>query len=95
MTTQDERPNKKIAERCMFGFPMKPEALGFHALQIVMTQVEEALDSAEKRGREAGIEVALKTVNEVACNANAKYTCCLENGLNAKNIIESAIRRLK
>lgn len=38
-------------------------------------------------------ERAIRAANNASCNAHARYTCCLENGLNAKNIIVVAIQK--
>ena len=40
-------------------------------------------------------EAAAKVADNAACNTEAKYTCCLENGLNARLIIAAAIRGLR
>lgn len=38
-------------------------------------------------------EECIVAASNAPCNQHAKYTCCLENGLNARNIIVEAIRQ--
>lgn len=56
-------------------------------------EIASALDLAEARGRAEENEACRLAVKNAAVNARAKYTCCLENGLNAQIIAEEAIRQ--
>lgn len=55
--------------------------------KTLVEEIEAALTTAVSAEREALIRAA----QDAPCNAMAKYTCCLENGLNARNIIIDAM----
>ena len=75
-TPSDEQRAREIAEL------IQPEAAD--AVSVIV----KALAQVRAEEREANIFA----INNAAVNKFAKYTCCLENGLNARNICEKAIR---
>ena len=59
-------------------------------------EIEEDIESAilqtDREARVEQIEKDIRLTENSACNARAKHTCCLENGLNARIIIADTIR---
>ena len=95
MDTHSEREAREIAKGIWVEYQDRRRFVVAPALEdYFVIAVSQAFQSAESRGFERCREKAIYVASNVACNANAKYTCCLENGLNASAIIIKAIKEL-